>query len=374
MPRTAVAKSLNARCLEFGLQAARLFMELRPKGRTPNVQRFVDVRTGRNKIGTWLLVLAGAALLYSGAAAADPHERMMRATFKIKGKKKSSTDEEAGAAFVVAWPAPSSTSASTRLALITAAHFFEKIEGEKIDLVGRRLRDDGTYEKELYPIPIRNGDTALWIRHPDPEVDAALIELDWPEGCDVVPVGLEQFATTESIESGAYRPGREVFAPGYPFAIESSAAGFPVLRKGLIASYPPPRGEERTFLVDAAIFAGFSGSPVYALDDEATADPIILGAIVRQHELTSDFQGPFETRKVHYMLDLAVVVKAAILREWLRSIRGRAPATICAGQAFSRTTIAPPGVRRPASGERGTQTRRNRREAVGVSANAVQAR
>lgn len=263
-----------------------------------------------------LAIMMGFTLL-AGAVSADPHARMMRAVFKIEGKKKEGAGNEAAAAFALALPRSSDTPDETRVVLVTAAHFFDKIEGDRIELVGRRLRNDGGYEKTRHPIALESGGKRTWTRHADSQIDVAVVELDWPEDCDVLPVRLDRLATTASIATETtLRPGRAVFSPGYPFAIESSDAGFPILRSGHIASYPPPRGpDQKTFLVDMAIFAGFSGSPVYAIDEGATSEPLVLGMIYRQHELTSDFKGPFETRKVHYMLDLAIAVKAPIIRE-----------------------------------------------------------
>jgi hypothetical protein len=255
---------------------------------------------------------------------------MMRATFKIAGDSKTAEgSEESAAAFVVALPRDND--ATTRCAVVTAAHFFGNVKGRRVHIVARRRKGENDFEKTRHPVPIRRNGESLWVRHPNADVDAAALVLDWPAGLDCAPIDIEQLATTATLLSGAIPPGRTVFALGYPFAIESSKAGFPVLRHGTIASFPPPsRRDERTFLVDIAMSKGLSGAPVYLAETgerkagkAPNALPCVVGMLVGQHELTSDFKGPFETRKVHYPLDLAIVVYAPAIRELLHSLPHR---------------------------------------------------
>jgi hypothetical protein len=265
----------------------------------------------------------------ASTAGADHHTRMMRATFKIAGESKTAEgSEESAAAFVVVSPRNAGTDATTRCAMITAAHFFDNVKGRRIDIVARRRRGENDFEKVRHPVPIRRDGKGLWVRYPDADVDVAALVLEWPAGLDCVPVDVEQLATTATLQSGAISPGRTVFALGYPFAIESSDAGFPVLRRGTIASFPPPtRRDQKTFLVDIAMSKGLSGAPVYLADagdrqhgEAPNSLPCVVGMLVGQHELTSDFKGPFETRKVHHPLDLAIVVHAPAVRELLLSL------------------------------------------------------
>jgi len=270
-----------------------------------------------------LLVFSPTVRLQSASPVADdPNVRMMRATFRVAGKsKKVEGGDESAAAFVVALGGGSPTSPTRRVVLLTAGHFFNFIKGDTIKIVARRALGDGRYEKVLHPVAIRRKGKELWFRHPDKDIDAAAMVVDLPADLDVAPLEIAQLATTATFASAAFYPGREVFALGFPFAIESSKAGFPVLREGRIASFPPPRPpERRTFLVDLAMSHGMSGAPLYIVGGgggapTARARPLVLGMIVAQRELTSDFRGPFETRKVHYPLDLGVAIEATALRE-----------------------------------------------------------
>jgi hypothetical protein len=280
-----------------------------------------------------LLVVSATA-----AAVAEPHERMMKATFKVVGDSKKFADsKESVAAFAVALAdneggrlgnpsasPPASPSAPPRngrgrkLAFITAAHFFDNVEGDRIEIVARQHYYGEDYQRVPYPVMLRGGEREIPLRHPDPNVDAAAIILDWPDRFDVQPLTLEQFGTTETIAS-AVHPGRSIFSVGFPFAIESPESGFPVLRHGYVASYPPPRAAQFTFLGDMSMSQGYSGAPVYVPEYRGGKydfdKPLLLGMVVGQHELTSEFKGPFETRTVRYPLDLAIIVQAAELRK-----------------------------------------------------------
>lgn len=59
-------------------------------------------------------------------------------------------------------------------------------------------------------------------------------------------------------------PGLELKSLGYPLGNMSNDAGFPILRTGVIASYPLlPTAETKTFLFDFRVFKGNSGGSVY---------------------------------------------------------------------------------------------------------------
>jgi hypothetical protein len=51
---------------------------------------------------------------------------------------------------------------------------------------------------------------------------------------------------------------------GYPLGLEANDAGFPILRTGVVASYPlTPINDFPTFMYNFDVFGGNSGGPVY---------------------------------------------------------------------------------------------------------------
>lgn len=272
------------------------------------------------------LCVLSLALGAGTAIQADPHTRMMQATFKIVGQsKKTDGAEEAAAAFAVALPDPAT---SPRIALVTTAHFFDNIRGGRFKLIARRRLPGGRYEKADHPIAIADGSRGTGACRRDTEADLAVVAIARPHRLAIEPLPIETIATTEALAAVRLHPGRRVFALGYPFAIEGNQAGFPVLRGGHIASFPlQPTGPAPTFLVDMAVSEGMSGAPVYVVvrsprsaDAKGRARPLVIGTIVRQHHQVTRFNGPFERREVLHPLNLAVARSSLAIRRLLDSL------------------------------------------------------
>lgn len=278
----------------------------------------VAVDYSRKTVLCWGLAPILALIVLSRTAEGQGHREMMRATFKVVGDSaKVASGEEAAAAFAIDLSAGKPATAGPDVALITAGHFFDNIKGKRIYLQARRRTADGEFEKLRHPIDLQ---VQKPLRHPDKKIDAAVIRLDWPAEYDNAALPLDRLATTNTLRP-AFRPGRQVFTLGYPFAIEGDEAGFPILRRAIIASFAaPPANGQPSFLLDMNMSQGFSGSPVYTVTGGGAGRRptlLILGMVVGQHELTSEFKGPMESRKVHYPLDLGIAVPAPALREML---------------------------------------------------------
>lgn len=112
-----------------------------------------------------------------------------------------------------------------------------------------------------------------WLGHPNPQVDVAIMPLS--EALDQLArdgkrpffrgLGSEIFLTPEiSQELDAIE---EVFFIGYPWGIFDETNLLPVVRRGITATpISVDYMGEPAFLVDASVFEGSSGSPVFVLD------------------------------------------------------------------------------------------------------------
>jgi Trypsin-like peptidase domain len=115
-----------------------------------------------------------------------------------------------------------------------------------------------------------------WLGHPDPAVDLTIYPLGAiaqkleAEGRPVFFIVLDQgiIPTDETINTLA--PLEDVVVVGYPDGISDSAHNIPVFRKGITASpaFLDFDGK-REFLIDAAIYPGSSGSPVFLYNQGA---------------------------------------------------------------------------------------------------------
>ncbi len=126
-------------------------------------------------------------------------------------------------------------------------------------------------------IPL-TGSSSDWIFHPDPTVDLAVALIG--DGVSKAAARGENYMLSYSDQSlipteSEYRdltPLEDVLIVGYPDGISDTVNNVPVFRRGITATpvYLDFRGMPQ-FLLDAAIFPGSSGSPVFLFNQGAWA-------------------------------------------------------------------------------------------------------
>ncbi|MCK1734844.1 trypsin-like peptidase domain-containing protein [Bradyrhizobium sp. 138] len=113
-----------------------------------------------------------------------------------------------------------------------------------------------------------------WLDHPDPTVDLALIPIQ-PLLAQLSQVGkrpfyidlVESLIPEASVLEGL-SPLEEILLVGYPNGIWDTENNFPIFRRGITATPCNKKYLGRTeFLVDAAVFPGSSGSPVFIYNE-----------------------------------------------------------------------------------------------------------
>lgn len=245
-----------------------------------------------------------AAIAVGPALAEGPIEHALAATFRITDKKTS------GTAFLV-WPEGAHDTAGKRPVLITAAHALERFTEPTCTLMLRVKNDDSTYSRREADIAIRDGDKPLWVRHP--ELDIAALSIELPEGTAARPLRFEQLADASWATEQKLRVGSDLFIPGYPATLEANEAGWPVLRRGTMATHPlVPVSSAWRVLVHANTFGGDSGAPVVLVIDNQA---IVVGMVIGMQRQTDRSKMSFEERTFHMPLALAIVVQAPLVRE-----------------------------------------------------------
>jgi hypothetical protein len=159
--------------------------------------------------------------------------------------------------------------------------------------------------------------------HPDDEIDVAILpfsgymtELAGRGGPPMIrSVAAEQMLTAEKAEN--MDSLEQVILIGYPDGLFDSHNLTPIARAGTTAT--PIRLDYQgrpTFLIDAPVFPGSSGSPVFRLDDGARgADRVtLLGIVAEAHTLSGSIKRGKKPSAAHLM-DLGIVYKASAIDE-----------------------------------------------------------
>jgi len=257
-----------------------------------------------------LFVLVGTSL-----TADDRLERILSGTFRL-------ADERSSGVCLLIERKPAAEAEQTGLALVTAAHVLEGMAGGECQLMLREARPDGTFVRRETTIPIRENQTPRWRKHT--EQDLAALPVTLPENVAVSPFRFAELADEPAILAKRVRVGQSVWIPSFPAKMEANEAAWPVLRQGVIASYPlAPVQVTKTFLVDVRTFGGDSGAPVVVLpasDGHADGEILIAGLVLGMHRQTDKATLPFEELTFHTPLGLAVVAQAHFIRETMESL------------------------------------------------------
>lgn len=229
--------------------------------------------------------------------ASEPVVHALRATFRI------TQGTESGTAFVVKKP-------DGGYLAVTAAHVLQKLEGEQCLGVFRSAETQEGYQRLEVKLPIRQGGKPLWTRHP--HLDVAVMDVTLPAKAAVASFELQQIASIKLAEDNKLHVGQEVFIPCYPAKLEANKAGWPILRKGSIATYPlTPLNSAETIFIDYSHFGGDSGSAVVAIIDN---EPVVVALVFAMQRQSDRMVMPFEDRTVHTPLGLAIAVQAPFIR------------------------------------------------------------
>jgi hypothetical protein len=184
--------------------------------------------------------------------------------------------------------------------------------------------------------------------HPDPDIDIAMIGVggalqqlaEAGKPAFFRSVSVSMCATSESLME--FEPIEPVTFIGYPNGLYDFTSLLPIVRQGYAATaMDVDYGGKPTFLIDASVFPGSSGSPVFLVPRPSAPDkfgniiiggparpPILLGVVAAVHQrevpvLQTNAGGgvPF----VYDLIDLGVVYKARAIHALASQMISGAP-------------------------------------------------
>ncbi len=244
------------------------------------------------------------------------------------GYQSTSGYRAAGTAFLVSRK-PSGTDALCNY-VITAKHVIEAIRKYSVDeKVVIRLNEKGAG----YIAYLINCDA--WWGHPsDKSVDVAITGFGWLPTLDHLSYPIERFATERIVTDRQIGVGQDLFLAGLFVNHYGNDRNIPIIRVGNIAAMPEERvssrlGDIEAYLIEARSIGGLSGSPVFVMMGNATADQprinrnaseIYLLGLMHGHFLARDFGVDCtadDTTAAAMNMGIAIVVPAKQILEVL---------------------------------------------------------
>ena len=187
-------------------------------------------------------------------------------------------------------------------------------------------------------------DSQTWTGHPTSSVDVAAMPLASihdalrEKGGNVYYRGISTDLVPGESAGRELDAVEEILFVGYPSNIYDKKNNLPIVRKGITATpYAVDYEGYPIFLIDASVFPGSSGSPVFLYDVGSPVQRFqwlgLLGSVyyreeegtLRFREVPADLRPVFETKE---MIDLGIVYKShAVVEtiEHLLHVRGAMP-------------------------------------------------
>ena len=116
--------------------------------------------------------------------------------------------------------------------------------------------------RTVVTVPIRKSGIRLYAKHPN--ADISVMHVTLPNNNAHAMANWPAFATDDVFAKLAIHPGDDMFAVGYPLCRMANPQGYPMLRRGAVAtSMRVPGAALTSFFLDVPTFEGSSGGPVY---------------------------------------------------------------------------------------------------------------
>lgn len=195
----------------------------------------------------------------------------------------------------------------------------------------KSLEQPGDVVEYRFPLYAKDGRPRWLSSQSTKDADIAVLPLPPSIGaaCKVVALSPD---TNAGAPMPRLRPSSAVAIVGYPYGFFDQANHIPIWKTGAIASEPAVDfGGRPVILVDASLFPGMSGSPVFAVTSgtyESVDGPMIVGRktpflgvfsairTLNETKLVEPFQAPQRLKvEIQQTLELGYVWRESLVRE-----------------------------------------------------------
>lgn len=220
--------------------------------------------------------------------------------------------------------------AYNKLFLVTNKHVIDGVIKGRFSML-KSTTDNNEWKPILGDTIQVNFEKKNFIGHPDEKIDVAVANVS-PLLNALKEKGVEPFwmhispnlIPAEKDTEIFFTPAEEIYFVGYPNGLWDDINNLPIIRKGITATpYYINFKDEKKFLIDASVFPGSSGSPVFIYYKGTFSDK--FGKIYEGNKLY--FIGIISKTYLHYsesinsqninsqMIDLGEVFKAETIEE-----------------------------------------------------------
>ncbi|MCY3549316.1 MAG: serine protease [Candidatus Poribacteria bacterium] len=205
------------------------------------------------------------------------------------------------------------TNRSLRL-LISNKHVFLNPRG-RLTVSLNRQRDDGSPDLGNVIEFDQIGFEDHYFSHPDPQIDLACVNAYGTVQADAFYKFLNDDFLTP-IDYGKVTPGNDVIFVGYPDNRYDVVNNLPLIRKGWIASMPDVDFNGKgQIVIDAQIFPGSSGSPVFVpWDGRYSLLGVVSQTMIRDSKLQV-LQANTPQIGIKEILGLGIIIKQRHVQE-----------------------------------------------------------
>ncbi len=269
-----------------------------------------------------LWIVMALALSSLSAGSQELNTALMNSTFEIFGPSTEVGKTTFGTVFFLGRPLRTDPKRGSYV-LITAAHVLDEISGDTATLVLRKKDVTGALNKLPYLIAIRSQGTKLYVKNPDADVAAMFVRI--PTGAEPMLLPTSSLVDDAVLEHLEIHPGDELLCLGFPLAVD--VHGFPVVRSGLLSSYPiTPSKTVKQYYYNFHIFPGNSGGPVYfsfsnRIFNGATNVGLRQGVIGLVSQQVASALPEFKD----VPLDIAIVVPSSYIQDTIAMLPDEAP-------------------------------------------------